>query len=38
MLILLPHMLNLPLGDELLALIFLDLPLAAIIASGESTG
>ena len=31
-------MLNLPLGDELFALIFLDLPLAAIIASGESTG
>jgi hypothetical protein len=31
-------MLNLPLGDKLLALIFLDLPLAAIIASGESTG
>jgi hypothetical protein len=31
-------MLNLPLGDKLLALIFLDLPLAAIIAFGESTG
>jgi hypothetical protein len=31
-------MLNLPLGDKLFALIFLDLPLAAIIASGKSTG